>query len=158
MQLTKRGEYALRALIRLGIEQASGRRAVSVSVLADQEKLPFKFLELILHELKQAGFIEKVRGKDGGARLARPSQEITVGEVIQALEGPTAPTWCTGNAGIAPCTCPHPESCGVRLLMHDIAEATTRLVTEATIADLACGRRTNIGVKKTGFRKRIPNA
>jgi DNA-binding IscR family transcriptional regulator len=71
-------------------------------VLAEKEKLPFKHLENNLYELKQAGFIEKLRGKDGEALLARPSHDITVGEIIQALEGPTAPTWCTGNPGIAP--------------------------------------------------------
>ena len=124
-------------------------------MLAEKEKLPFKLLENNLYELKQSGLIEKLRCKDGRARLALPSHDITVGEVIQALEGPTAPTWCTGNPGIAPCTCPQPESCGVRLLMHDITEATTRLVTQITIADMACARLPSKGAKKSMTRKGI---
>ena len=74
MKLTKRGEYALRTLIRLGIADRQGEGVISVSVLADQERLPFKFLEAILFELRGAGYVESLRGKHGGARLARPAK------------------------------------------------------------------------------------
>ena len=69
MKLTKRGEYGLRTLIRLGIAQKLGLDVVSVSTLADSERLPFKFLEQILFELRHAGYVESKRGKQGGCRL-----------------------------------------------------------------------------------------
>ena len=73
MKLSKKGEYALRALIDLGIAAEVGRSLVQVTELAASERLPVKFLEQIMQLLKEAGLVESERGKYGGYRLARPA-------------------------------------------------------------------------------------
>ena len=79
MRLSKRGEYALRSLINLGIAAEVGRSLVQVSELADNEQLPVKFLEQIMQSLKEAGLIVSVRGKFGGYRLAKSPRLIPIG-------------------------------------------------------------------------------
>ena len=87
MRLTKRGEYALRTMIRLGVAERNGEGVISVSTLAEQERLPFKFLEAILFELRTAGYVESLRGKYGGARLAQPMTNIKMGDIVRLIDG-----------------------------------------------------------------------
>src|SRR5689334_13659471 len=91
MKLSKKGEYALRSLINLGIAAEVGRSLVQVSELADSEQLPIKFLEQIMQALKEAGMVESVRGKFGGYRLAQPARKIPIGKVVRLIDGPLAP-------------------------------------------------------------------
>src|SRR5687767_13298643 len=97
MKLTKKGEYALRTLIQLGIAERVGRDVVSVSDLSDSENLPYKFIENILQELRRHGYVESKRGKEGGARLAKPMKEITIGEVVRLIDGRLAPIGCASE-------------------------------------------------------------
>jgi Rrf2 family protein len=76
MKLSKRGEYALRALIDLGIASELGWPMLQISELASKEKLPIKFLEQIFTQLKSAGYVASRRGKFGGYSLARPMSQI----------------------------------------------------------------------------------
>ena len=78
MKLSKKGEYALRSLINLGIAAEVGRSLVQVTELADNEQLPVKFLEQIMQALKEAGLVVSARGKFGGYRLAKPAKRITI--------------------------------------------------------------------------------
>ena len=82
--MSKRGEYALRALIDFGVAQAIGRPLLQVSELASKEGLPIKFLEQILMQLKAAGYLESKRGKHGGYLLARPPENITAHDLLCA--------------------------------------------------------------------------
>src|SRR5271165_2656161 len=82
MKLSKKGEYALRSLINLGIASEMKRKLVQVSELAENEQLPVKFLEQILQALKEGGIVASQRGKFGGYRLARPARKIFIGEVV----------------------------------------------------------------------------
>src|ERR671935_181063 len=91
MKLSKRGEYALRALIDLGIASELGWPMLQISELASKEKLPIKFLEQILTQLKAAGYVKSRRGKFGGYSLARPMNRIKFGAVIRLIDGPLAP-------------------------------------------------------------------
>ena len=97
MRLTKRGEYALRTLIRLGVAQRFGREVVAVSLLAEGEKVPYKFLENIVAELRRAGFVESRRGKQGGVLLALPMGSIKMGSVVRAIDGRLAPIGCASD-------------------------------------------------------------
>ena len=90
MNLTKRGEYALRTLIRIGLAQELGREVVAVSELAEAERLPLKFVEQILLQLRGAGYIETRRGKLGGYRIAKPLEQISVAEVVAGAANATA--------------------------------------------------------------------
>ncbi|HEY1084836.1 MAG TPA: Rrf2 family transcriptional regulator [Prosthecobacter sp.] len=133
MRLTKRGEYALRTMIRLGIAHRNGEGVISVSTLAEQEHLPFKFLEAILFELRTAGYVESLRGKHGGARLARPMTDIKMGEIVRLIDGKLAPIGCASETEYEKCTCPDEEHCGLRMLMIDVRNAIANILDRYTL-------------------------
>ena len=89
MKVTKKGEYAVKALLALTFTY--GDRTVNLREIAGQEKIPYKFLEQIMILLKKAGFIQSVQGKHGGYSLSRSPKEITLGQVIRTIEGPLSP-------------------------------------------------------------------
>jgi Rrf2 family protein len=95
VKVSKRGGYALRALIDFGLAPELGRPLVQVSELASRERLPIKFLEQIL--MQAAGYIESRRGKHGGYLLARPPENISVGQVVRLIDGPLAPIACVSQ-------------------------------------------------------------
>jgi Rrf2 family protein len=136
MKLSKKGEYALRSLINLGIAAEMKRKLVQVSELAESEQLPVKFLEQILHVLKDAGIVESQRGKFGGYRLARPSRKIFIGEVVRLIDGPLAPIGCVSQTAYEPCTCPDEAHCGLRMLMVDVRNAIAGILDRYTLADV----------------------
>src|SRR5258708_31135163 len=97
VKLSKRGEYALRALIDFGLAQAMGRPLLQVNELASKEDLPVKFLEQILMQLKAAGYLESRRGKHGGYLLARRPVDIQTGQAVLLIDGPVAPIKCVSQ-------------------------------------------------------------
>lgn len=136
MKLSKRGEYALRSLINLGIAAEVGRPLLRVSELAANEQLPIKFLEQILQRLKDEGFVCSERGKFGGYRLAKPLREIRIGGVIRAVDGPLAPIGCVSQTAYEKCTCPDEAHCGLRMLMLDVRNAIAGILDRYTLADV----------------------
>ncbi len=136
MKLSKKGEYALRSLINLGIAAEVGRPLIQVSELADSEQLPVKFLEQIMQALKEAGFIQSTRGKFGGYRLAKPPSKITIGEVVRLIDGPLAPIGCVSHSAYEKCTCPDETHCGLRMLMLDVRNAIAGILDRYTLADV----------------------
>ena len=133
MRLTKRGEYALRTLIRLGVAERMKEGVISVSTLALQEKLPFKFLEAILFELRGAGYVESVRGKYGGTKLAKPMKSIKMGEVVRLIDGKLAPIGCASETEYEKCSCPDEDHCGLRMLMIDVRNAIANILDRYTL-------------------------
>jgi Rrf2 family protein len=95
MKITKKGEYALRTLLALAC--VYGERTISLREIAEQEKISYKFLEQIMILLKKMRFVESTQGKFGGYALARSPKEITLGEIIRAVEGPIAPIGTTAE-------------------------------------------------------------
>jgi Rrf2 family protein len=136
MKLSKRGEYALRSLINLGIAAEVGRSLLRVSELAASEQLPVKFLEQILQDLKDAGFVKSERGKFGGYRLAKPTREIRIGDVVRLIDGPLAPIGCVSQSAYEKCTCPDEAHCGLRMLMLDVRNAIAGILDRYTLADI----------------------
>ncbi len=136
MKLSKKGEYALRSLINLGIAAEMKRKLVQVSELAESEQLPVKFLEQILQALKEAGIVESQRGKFGGYRLGRPAKKIYIGEVVRLIDGPLAPIGCVSQSAYEPCTCPDEVHCGLRMLMLDVRNAIADILDRYTLADV----------------------
>lgn len=134
MRLSKRGEYALRALIDLGIAQELGRPRLQITELAIKEKLPTKFLEQILTQLKAGGYVATKRGKLGGYSLNKPMNRIRFGAVIRLIEGPLAPIPCVSRTAYERCTCPDEAHCGLRMLMLDVRNAITRVLDRSTLA------------------------
>lgn len=134
--MSKRGEYALRALIDFGVAQAIGRPLLQVSELASKEGLPIKFLEQILMQLKAAGYLESKRGKHGGYLLARPPENISMGQVARLIDGPLAPIACVSQTAYCKCSCPDEEHCGLRILMLDVRNAISNILDRYTLADV----------------------
>jgi len=136
MNLSKRGEYALRALIDIGIASELGRPRLQVSELAAKEKLPVKFLEQILTQLKAAGYVESKRGKFGGYSLAKKMDRIKFGPVISLIDGPLAPIPCVSQTSYLRCTCPDEVHCGLRMLMFDVRNAIAKILDRYTLAEI----------------------
>ena len=133
--LTRKSKYGLKALLVLAQEADHG--PVLIAELAERQRLPKKFLEAILLELKRAGLLHSKKGKGGGYVLGRKPTEITVGQVIRVLEGPLALTPCVSQTAYRRCDeCPDEEACGVRLAMKKVRDATARILDNTTLAGL----------------------
>jgi Rrf2 family protein len=136
MHLTKKGEYALRALINLGLAREVGRTHVSVSELTGLSQLPLKYVEQILHQLRLAGYVDTRRGKYGGYYLRKAPAEIKIGEIVRLLDGPLAPISCASQTAYAPCSCPDEAHCGLRMLMVDVRNAIANILDKYSLADV----------------------
>ena len=136
MKLSRKGEYALRALIDLGIAHELGRPLLPLGELSTKEQIPATFLEQILFQLRGAGIVSSVRGKRGGYSLARPADQIRFGEVIRLVDGPLAPIRCVSQMAYAPCNCPDEAHCGLRMLMLDVRNAIAGILDKYTLADV----------------------
>jgi len=97
--LTMKAKYALRSLAVLAGAEPAARQARQI---ADEALIPGKFLEAILVELRKAGLLESRRGAQGGHRLSRPASQITIGEIVRAIDGPIAPIRCASVTAYRP--------------------------------------------------------
>lgn len=136
MHLSKKSEYALRAAINLGIASEVGRTTVSGSELAEANRLPLKFIERILQEMREAGLVETHRGKFGGYALAKPASEIGIGEIVRLMDGRLAPICCASENNYQPCTCPDEDHCGLRMLMIDVRNAIASILDRYSVAQV----------------------
>ena len=133
--LSRKAKYGLKALLVLAEE--AGRGPMLVSDLADREALPKKFLEAILLELKRHGLLLSKKGKGGGYLLRRAPADITFGDVIRALDGPLAAVPCVSRTAYMRCAeCVDEATCGVRIAMRDVREATAKILDNTTLADI----------------------
>ena len=136
MQLSKRCEYGLRALIDLGIAREQGRPWLRSADLAAHEKIPVVFLEQILLQLRQAGYLESRRGKRGGYALAAPATSVRMGDVVRLFERRLAPIACVSSAAYERCSCPDEDHCGLRLLMMDVRAAVVSVLDRHTLDEV----------------------
>src|ERR1043165_6921618 len=136
MKLTGRGEYALRAMIVLGLDYLEDDSVVRIQAISEQQNIPKRFLEQILNDLKSAGIVESKRGIAGGYRLRRAPARITLAEVIRHIEGPLAPVSCVSERFYEPCSCPNEEKCGIRSIMKEVRDAIVKVLETVTVAQL----------------------
>ena len=133
MRVSAKADYALRAVIELAV--IGGESPVKGERIAQAQEIPLKFLENILGDLRHAGIVRSQRGVEGGYWLARPAEEITVAEVVRAVEGPIANVRGVGPEQV--------EYAGSAEKLRDVwiaVRANLRAVLEhVTIADLARG-------------------
>lgn len=134
MKLSLRGEYALRALLVLGLN--SGPEVVPIQTISEAQNIPKRFLEQILNDLKSGGFVRSKRGVTGGYRLARPAEEITLAEVMRHIEGALAPVSCVSERFYEKCSCPDEARCAIRSVMGEIRKAIVDIAERVTIAEL----------------------
>ena len=119
------------------LAQDAGSGPVLVSELSRREAIPRKFLEGILLELKRHGVVQSQKGKGGGYFLRRKPDEITFGQVIRLLDGPLAAVPCVSQTAYMTCVeCVDEATCGVRLAMKEVRDATARILDHTTLADV----------------------
>ena len=137
MKLSQRGEYALRALLVLGMNH--GPEVVRIRDIAQQQNIPRRFLEQILNDLKSAGFVQSRRGVAGGYRLQRAPDEISLADIIRHLEGPLAPVGCVSVNYYQRCSCPDEAKCAIRSVMKEVRDAIVGALEGVTVSHL-CDR------------------
>ena len=133
--LTMKAKYALRALCALA--EAHPQR-LQARRIAAEARVPEKFLEAILVELRKAGIVASTRGIVGGHALARPARDVMIGDVIRAIDGPLAPIRCASVTAYEPCAeCPDPERCALRFLMVDVRDAMSGVLDQRSLAQFS---------------------
>ena len=132
MRISYKGDYALKAILELSVRHGSGE-AVSINEIAASGDMPENFLEQILLSLKNGGFVKSKRGVKGGFFLARSPKDITVGDVIRFIEGPTEPISCVeeGYKG-----CKDIKSCIFRGVWKDVGQAISLVIDTLTFEEL----------------------
>ena len=134
--LSRKSKYGLKALLVLA--DTPDGRPLHAAELAERQRLPKKFLEAILLELKRRGLLKSKRGRGGGYVLGRKPGDITIGEVIRALEGPLALVPCVSQTAYMRCEeCFDEETCGVRLAMKEVRDATAHILDNTSLAGLS---------------------
>ena len=125
MRLSMRTQYALRALTLLAMGEND--RPMTTRELANQESISVKFLEQVLVGLKIGGMVRSRRGRNGGYLLARPPDDITLGELIRLMEGPESAVTSLADA---------PASTGLREIMAEVDQATSYLLDRFTLDEI----------------------
>ena len=138
MIFTTKAEYGVRLLVELG--RQSHEAPVSLKAIAEAEGLPLAYLERIVALLKKAHLVESTRGAHGGYRLARPAPEITMDEVVLALEGAVAPMSCfVDDREEGRVLCSHVEdghACATKLLWTRVQGGVNRALQQTTLQEL----------------------
>ena len=130
MRISKKAEYALRALVAIARQPA---KSWPIQELASSENIPIKFLEQILLSLRRAGILSSKRGVGGGYTLLRKPAEISFSEVISIFDGPCAPVACAAEKQCEPCSCPDQRTCPLRLVMRNVRSRMTDLLESVTV-------------------------
>ena|SRR5690606_23605557 len=130
--LTKKGKYGLKALVYLS--QLPVGQLAFVGEIAATNNIPKKFLDAILGELRNAGFVQSRKGKDGGYRLARPASDIKIGHVIRVLDGPLAPIACASHTQYERCDDCDEAICHVRHMMLEVRQAIAEVLDNRSLA------------------------
>lgn len=130
-----KAKYALRALCALALQPEKLQPA---RLIAAEARIPEKFLESIMVDLRNAGFVRSRRGLQGGHALDRDAGSIMVGDIIRAIDGPIAPLRCASLSAYRPCDdCPDPERCALRDLMADVRDAMSAVLDRRSLQSLA---------------------
>lgn len=133
--LSMKAKYGLKAMTVLAREYGQG--PVLITEIATAERIPKKFLELILLELKRKGILQSKKGKGGGYSLQKAPAEISVGELIRALDGPLALLPCVSQSAYQRCEeCIDESTCGIRNIMKEVRDATSHILDSTTLEDL----------------------
>lgn len=133
MKVSKKADYALRALFTL--VDHWGKEPVSMTFLARQNDIPKRFLEHIMLDLKAQGWVDSLPGRKGGYVLAKPPEEITLGQVVRLFDGVLAPIGCVSVTDHQPCS--QSATCRFRRVLLEIRNLTAHHMDNATLAQVA---------------------
>ena len=133
MKLTTRSRYGTRMILDMAMHGQNG--PVRIKDIAARQGVSVKYLEKLVRELKNAGFVRSRRGPHGGHELALPLEAISVGDIVRALEGDLSLVECDGSDGL----CPRSAACLTRGVWMDAARAMHEKLDSITLADLVAG-------------------
>ncbi|HWA17706.1 MAG TPA: Rrf2 family transcriptional regulator [Devosia sp.] len=132
--ISQKAKYALRALVAL--VRAPAESSLMISEIARDQKIPKKFLEQILLELKRHGIVMSRRGRLGGYVLLKPAEKITFGEILRLIDGPIAPLPCLSKIAYRRCAdCADEGSCEIRHVFQRVTLATREVLDHTSLAD-----------------------
>ena len=131
MRLSRKSDYALRALVTLA-EQPG--RTISIRELAEVNDVPRRFLEHIMLEMKSKGIVRSIAGRIGGFELAMAPEHVTIGRIVRLFDESLAPIPCVSATHYEPCT--QEFKCRFRRILLDIRNYTAKKMDEATLAML----------------------
>jgi len=131
--ITQKTRYAMRSLLFLAEE--SGGKPVQLARIAETQRVPPKYLELIMLDLKKSGLVKSVRGPRGGYCLSRSADEISFGEIVRSMEGPIALVPCASVNFYAPCGDCHDEAtCAIRRAFTILRDQSTTVLNSISLA------------------------
>lgn len=132
--ISQRAKYALRALVALA--RADQGQSVSISDIAENQRIPKKFLEQILLDLKRHGIVDSRRGKEGGYLMRKSAADVTYGEVLRIIDGPLALLPCLSKVAYRRCEdCSSEATCEIRRVFAQVAESTRAVLDQTSITD-----------------------
>ncbi|MCB9771600.1 MAG: Rrf2 family transcriptional regulator [Candidatus Omnitrophica bacterium] len=133
--ISKKTKYGLHALIYLANHYDGG--SVLISDLAREERIPKKFLEAILLDLKKQGLLESKKGKGGGYSLSKHPSDIKVGQIVRILDGTLAPVACVSQTAYRKCDeCRDENCCGIRIVMKEVRDAIANILDKTSLEDV----------------------
>ena len=137
--ISKRAKYALKALKRLA--EQYGRGTVMISWLSAEERIPKRFLEAILLDLRNHGLLQSQKGKGGGYALRVEPERVTLAQVIRIIDGPIAPTPCVSKNFYVRCDdCDDQDTCLIRPIMIRVRDANLSVYEQVSLRELADGK------------------
>jgi Rrf2 family cysteine metabolism transcriptional repressor len=137
MRISRKGEYALRAMAYLALNYK--KSPVRIREISQREKIPEKFLEQILLQLRRAGLLDSKRGPYGGYLLLRPPRNVSLARIIREIDGPLAPLGCVSKW--AHVRCSDEKKCGLRKVMLDVRNVVAEMLEGITLEDVCKGTR-----------------
>ncbi|MFA5858863.1 MAG: Rrf2 family transcriptional regulator [Elusimicrobiota bacterium] len=132
MKISFKGDYALKTILDLSLHYGQG--VVLARDIAKRQDIPLKYLEQILLTLKGAGYVQSKRGPAGGYLLTKLPEQITIGEIVRLMEGPTSPITCVSSSGYAKCSDEH--LCPFRSMWVEVKDAINEIVDKTTFKDI----------------------
>ncbi|MEI7640568.1 MAG: Rrf2 family transcriptional regulator [bacterium] len=132
MNISTKGDYAIRGLVNLAMVHGNGKMS-SIKDISAKEGVPKRYLENIFLRLKKAGIVSSVKGEKGGFKLFKNPNEITILEILNAVESKKTPSKCVTSAT----SCNKTSNCGIRRIWVEMFESNNKLLKQYTLEDIA---------------------
>jgi Rrf2 family cysteine metabolism transcriptional repressor len=146
LRISTRGRYGLRALVDLALNNPT--QITTLRSIAENQNISESYLEQVFTSLRKAGLVMAIRGAQGGYKLGRPADRITVAEILKSLEGPLAPVQCVGMGAVQQCD--REDSCFTRSFWEDLNKVINDFLGNTTLQDLVDRANQAVSVPQKG--------
>ena len=133
MQISTKGRYGLRAMVDMAVHQMDG--PLALRVIAERQGISESYLEQVFTNLRKNGLVKASRGSQGGYELSRPAGEISVDQILTALEGPIAPVFCVDKTNSG--SCDRQGHCSTRTFWEELRDRINEFLSSTSLQDLA---------------------